>query len=116
MNFKPALPCANVMKLPLVMGVVPSLRKSEPFAIAVILKWVTSGPSTALREITSPDVVCVLGLVLALVTPGVSATGVTVIVNVRVNVSRHRCRSAIVLTVTVMTCGSKLVGDWRVRE
>src|SRR5262245_17201245 len=43
----------------------------------VILKCVTSGPSTGFRVITSPLVVCVFAGVVALVTLGVSAIGVT---------------------------------------
>ena len=50
--------------------------------MAVILKFVTSAPSAAFREMTSPEVVCVSSLVVALVTEGVSATGFTVTVAV----------------------------------
>ena len=47
----------------------------------VILKCVTSALSAALREITSPELVWVSSVVLvALVTDGVSATALTVIV------------------------------------
>src|SRR5207237_5630239 len=48
----------------------------------VILKWVTSAPSTGLREMTRPEVVWTFTDVAALVTDGVSATGFTVIVAV----------------------------------
>ena len=48
----------------------------------VILKLVTSGPSAGLRVMTKPDVVCVFSFVVALVTDGVSATVLTVIVAV----------------------------------
>ena len=81
-NFNPALPWAKVMKSPLLIGVVPSCWKSKPAVIPVILKCVTSGPSAALREMTSPLVVWVSSNVLAPVTLGVSATGVTVMVAV----------------------------------
>src|SRR5262249_41979240 len=60
--------------------VEPSFLYSVPLEIAVILKCVTSLPSTALRDITRPLVVWVSSLVDALVTDGVSATGLTVIV------------------------------------
>ena len=72
------------MNVPLLIGVVPSFLYSVPLLIPVILKCVTSAPSAALREITSPLVVCVSSLVVALVTDGVSATGLTVIVTVAV--------------------------------
>jgi len=49
---------------------------------AVILTWVTSAPSAALRLTTSPDDVCALTTVEALVIAGVSATGATVMVAV----------------------------------
>src|SRR5882762_5629695 len=74
-NFNPAFPSANVMKSPLLMTVVPLFLNSVPPVIPVILKWVTSAPSAGLREITSPEVVCVFALVVAFVTDGVSATG-----------------------------------------
>ena len=70
------------MKLPLAICVVPSFRNSVPLVMPVILKCVTSTPSTALREMTRPDVVCVSSLVVALVTDGVSATGFTVMLAV----------------------------------
>src|SRR5216683_2843736 len=75
-NFNPAFPSAKVMKSPLLMTVVPLFLNNVPPVIPVILKWVTSAPSAGLREITSPEVVCVFALVVALVTEGVSATGV----------------------------------------
>src|ERR1700687_1520102 len=65
------------MKLPLAIGVVPLFWNRVPLGMLVILKLVTSGPSTTLRLITRPDVVCVFSLVVAGVTEGVSATGVT---------------------------------------
>ena len=37
-NFRPALPCATVMKSPLAIGVVPSFWNSVPFVMPVILK------------------------------------------------------------------------------
>src|SRR5438132_1081665 len=76
-NFNPALPSANVMKPLLPIWVVPSCLKSVPLVIAVILNCVTSVLSAAFREITRPDVVCVSSVVVALVTDGVSAIGVT---------------------------------------
>src|SRR3989442_500587 len=75
-NFSPAFPSAKVMKSPLLMTVVPLFLNSVPPVIPVILKWVTSGPSAGLREITSPEVVWVFALVVAFVTEGVSATAV----------------------------------------
>jgi hypothetical protein len=72
------------MKSPLLMTVVPSFLYSVPLLMPVILKWVTSAPSTALRLNTSPLLVCTPGEVLALLTLGVSATGVTVMVAVAV--------------------------------
>src|SRR6266550_5387844 len=75
-NFNPAFPSANVMKSPLLIGVAPLFLNNEPPVIPVILKCVTSAPSAGLREITSPEVVCVFALVVALVTDGVSATAV----------------------------------------
>src|SRR5260221_546759 len=81
-NFSPAFPSAKVMKSLFAIGVVPSVWNSVPFVIPVILKWVTSVPSAAFRPITRPLVVCVSSLVVALVTDGVSATGVTVSRNV----------------------------------
>ena len=77
-NFSPAFPCENVMKSPALIGVVPLFWKSAPLTMLVILKCVTSLPSATLREITRPEVVCVLTVVVALVTLGVSATGFTV--------------------------------------
>ena len=82
MNFRPALPCAKVMKSPLAIGVVPSFWNSVPLVMLVILKCVTSAPSPALRQMTRPLVVCVSSSVVALVTDGVSATALTVIVAV----------------------------------
>src|SRR5438105_11030347 len=81
-NLRPAVPCVMVMKSPLLIGVVPSLWNNVPLLIAVIWKFVTSAPSAVLRPITRPAVVCVSSLVVALVTEGVSATALTVIVNV----------------------------------
>ena len=49
-NLSPALPSANVMNVPLLIGVVPSFLYSVPLLIPVILKCVTSAPSAALRE------------------------------------------------------------------
>src|SRR5260370_1096914 len=81
-NFNPALPCANVMKSPLLIGVTPLFWNRLPLVIPVILKCVTSAPSTALRVMTSPEVVCVSSLVVEFVTEGVSGIGVMVIVAV----------------------------------
>src|SRR6202521_6038172 len=81
-NFKPALPSANVVKGSLVITAVPSFLNRVPPVMLLILKCVTSVPSAAFRLITSPEVVWVSSLVVALVTDGVSATGLTVIVAV----------------------------------
>src|SRR5437588_3562889 len=81
-NFSPALPSANVMKSLLLIWVVPSVLNNVPPVMFVILKLVTSAPSAALRLITNPDVLCVLTIVVAFVTDGVSATGLTVMVAV----------------------------------
>ena len=78
-NFSPAFPWAKVMKPPLLICVVPSFWNSVPLVMFVILKCVTSVPSAAFRETTSPEVDCVSSLVVAFVTDGVSATGLTVI-------------------------------------
>src|SRR5882672_737361 len=56
-NFNPALPSANVMKSLLLICVVPLFLNNVPPVMLVILKLVTSVPSTALRLITSPFVV-----------------------------------------------------------
>lgn len=77
-NFKPALAWSKVIKLLVGMAVVPSFWKSVPLLMLVILKCVTSLPSAPLRLMTSPLVVCLFSLVVALVTLGVSATGRTV--------------------------------------
>src|SRR5229473_750961 len=81
-NFNPALPCAKVMKSPLLIGVTTLFWNRVPLVIPVILKCVTSAPSTALRVMTRPDVDCVSSLVVVFVTDGVSAIGVIVIVAV----------------------------------
>ena len=70
------------MKFPLVIDVMPSFWNRVPFVMPVILKCVTSAPSAALRLMTRPLVVWTSSLVVALVTDGVSATGLTVIVAV----------------------------------
>src|SRR5262245_18986480 len=56
-NFRPALPSAKVMKSLLLICVVPSFLNNLPLVMPVILKCVTSLPSAAFREITSPLVV-----------------------------------------------------------
>ena len=66
------------MKAPSAIAVVPSFWNRLPLVMPVILKWVTSVLSAALRVSTKPEVVWVAGIVLALVTDGVSATGVIV--------------------------------------
>jgi hypothetical protein len=50
----------------------------------VILKWLTSAPSAALRLSTRPLLDCVSSSVVALVTEGVSAVGVMLMVAVAV--------------------------------
>ena len=50
----------------------------------VILKWVVSAPSLALRVSTRPEADWVSSFVVALVTAGVSAAGASVIVEVAV--------------------------------
>ena len=77
-NFRPALACANVMKSPLLIAVVPSFWNSVPLVMPVILKNATAELSAALRETTSPDALWVSSLVVALVTDGVSARSLTV--------------------------------------
>ena len=66
------------MKSPLAIAVEPLLWNRLPLVMPVILKCVTSVLSVALRLSTRPLVVWVAGIVLALVTDGVSATPVTV--------------------------------------
>src|SRR6185436_45539 len=56
-NFKPALPWANVINELLAIGVMPSFRNNVPLVIFVILKCVTSALSETFRVITSPEVV-----------------------------------------------------------
>ena len=82
-NLRPALPSAKVMNALLAMAVVPSTLYRVPPAMPLILKCVVSTPSAALRLITRSVADCVSSLVVALVTAGVSATGVraTVLVN-----------------------------------
>ena len=87
-NFRPALPSAKVMKSPLAMAVVPLFWNKLPLVMPVTLKCVTSVLSAALRESTRPDVVCVAGVVLALVTAGVSAIGLIVMVELAVEPPR----------------------------
>ena len=70
------------MKAPSEIAVVPSFWNRVPPAMPVILKNVTSAPSTELRVITSPDDDWVFSFVVAAVMTGGSATGVTVIVAV----------------------------------
>src|ERR1041385_2880145 len=79
-NLRPALPSAKFMKSLLLICVVPLFLNKAPPLMLVILKLVTSVPSEGLRLIINPEVVCVLTVVDALVTDGVSAIGLTVIV------------------------------------
>ena len=67
----------------------------------VILKCVTSAPSAALREITSPLVVCVSSLVVALVTDGVSATGLITRLAVSVAVEKAVVPPLLVVSASV---------------
>src|SRR5438067_1686204 len=69
-NFKPALPSANVMNWPFVIGVLPSFLNSVPLVMLVILKNATSLPSAAWRLMTRPVVVCVSSFVDEFVTDG----------------------------------------------
>jgi hypothetical protein len=96
-NFKPALPSANVIRSPLLIAVEPLFLNSAPLVMLVILKCVTSPPSAALRLITRPDALCTSSFVVALVTDGVSATGLTVKTKVSVILS-----PLLPFTVTVM--------------
>src|SRR5947207_159710 len=73
-NLSPAAPSATVMKVFAAIG-VKSFLKSAPLLMLVILKCVTSAPSTALGVTTRPDVVVTLTSVVAGVTDGGSATG-----------------------------------------
>lgn len=68
------------MKPPALTGVTPSFRNSVPPATAVTLKCVTSAPSAALRETTSPAVVCASSAVAASLIVGASATAATLTV------------------------------------
>ena len=67
-NFSPAAPSATVMKSPLLITVVPSFLKSVPPVMFVIWKLVTKAVSAGFGVMTSPAVVWVLSLVVALVT------------------------------------------------
>ena len=69
--------------------------------MAVILKCVTSAPSATLREITSPLVVCVSSLVVALVTDGVSATGLITRLAVSVAVEKAVVPPLLVVSASV---------------
>src|SRR5262249_31246986 len=90
---------ATVMKSPGWTAVVPSLRNSVPLVMFVTWKLVTSAPSAALREMNSPEVVWGASLVVALVTLGVSATALTVMVAV----TRLPPRPALLLLVEACT-------------
>ena len=81
-NFNPPFPSAYVIKSPLRTSLVPFARYTFPFVIPVTRKCVTSAPSAAFRLTTSPLVVVTSSNVVAFVTPGVSATGLTVMVEV----------------------------------
>ena len=72
-----------------------------PLLIPVILKCVTSAPSAALREITRPLVVCVSSLVVALVTDGVSATGLITRLAVSVAVEKAVVPPLLVVSASV---------------
>ena len=108
-NLSPAFPSANVMNVPLVIGVVPSFLYSVPLVMPVILKCVTSAPSAALREITSPLVVCVSSLVVALVTDGVSATGLITRLAVSVAVEKAVVPPLLVVSASVPLAAAGLV-------
>jgi hypothetical protein len=86
-NLSPALPSSTVMKSPLLMIVAPSFLYKVPYWICVILKWLTSIPSSTWREIFKPEVVWVSSSVSAGVMVGVSAIGTIVIVTVLVSES-----------------------------
>ena len=64
----------------LLICVVPLFLNKVPPVMLVILKLVTSAPSDGLRLIINPEVVCALTVVDALVTDGVSAIGLIVMV------------------------------------
>ena len=81
-NFRPAEPARNDTHVPLVISLVPSLRKSRPPVIEVTLNESTSAPSFGFRLTTSPVDDCASSLVTASVIDGVSARGVTVNRNV----------------------------------
>src|SRR5437870_2224602 len=76
------LACDNMTESPLLIRVTPLFWNSVPLTMLVIWKCVTSFPSAALRLMTRPAAVCVSSLVVVLVTDGVSATALTVIVAV----------------------------------
>src|SRR5439155_5398568 len=99
-NFRPAFPSATVMTALSAMTVVPSFLNSVPFAIAEILKCVTSGPSAGLRLSPRPLVVCVSSLVVALVTPGASAIEKTT--SAKVSVAVNGVPPIVFVAVTVM--------------
>src|SRR6202050_2302842 len=79
-NFRPASPCATVMKVVFVIAVTPSFWYSVPPVMFVISKYAAAVPSAGLGVSTRPLVVCVFSVVVALVTLGVVAAAVTVIV------------------------------------
>src|SRR4029450_3858963 len=86
-NLRPAAAGRDVMKSPLLIGVVPLFWYSVPFVMFVTLTCVTSAPSAGFFGTTRPLVVCVSSFVVAFAIDGVSATGFTVTVKVRVVVS-----------------------------
>ena len=67
------------MNVPPVICVVPFVLKSVPLLMFVILNEPISLPSTLLRAMTWPVVVCLLIAVVAFVTEGVSAIEWTLI-------------------------------------
>src|SRR5436190_13841314 len=72
----------------LAIGVVPSCWNSAPLTMPLILKCVTEPASAGLGVITRPDAVATSANVVALVTAGVSAIGLTTRSKVSIAVKR----------------------------
>ena len=99
-NFNPAPPSAVVMNELFAIAVVPLFLNSVPPVMLVILKLVTSAPSTAFLVMTRPVVDCVSSFVVVLVTDGVSGTVPTV--STKVSLMLTAVLLMVFVTVTVM--------------
>jgi hypothetical protein len=103
-NRSPAFAVAKSMKVPASIAVDPLFWCSVPFWTFAILKCVTSPLSFPFRLMTRPEVVWTCAFVVAPVTDGVSATGVTVMAAVTTLPPRPP------FAFVVDACASKLAG------